>query len=285
MALSIAVLGTGIMGAPMARNLAATGLDVRAWNRSREKAEPLASDGIAVFDSAAEAADGADVVLTMLGTVDAVRSVATEVLFEGVTWLQMSTVGVEAADELAELARSRGAVYVDAPVSGTKQPAEQGKLVVLGSGPDEARERLAPIFDAVGQRVVWAGAAGQGSRLKLAVNTWVLTLVTGLAETVALAEGLGVDPRQVLETIEGGPLDAGYAQLKGNAMIERATAQASFALGGAVKDAGLIADAASGAGLDLALPDAIRRQMSAAADAGLSDHDMAAVVDALRPSS
>src|SRR3954452_7735146 len=133
MATVVAVLGTGIMGAPMARNLQRAGLEVRAWNRSRDKAEPLAQDGVAVHDEAAEAVGGADVVLTMLADGDVVRSVMTdegvlEAMDDGAVWLQMSTVGVEAADDLGRLAADRGVAYVDAPVSGTKQPAEQGKL-------------------------------------------------------------------------------------------------------------------------------------------------------------
>src|SRR3954463_11676615 len=154
---AVAVLGTGTMGAPMARNLAKAGLDVHAWNRSREKAEPLAGDGVTVHDEAAEAVAGAELVITMLTNGDAVRSVVTdegalEAMADGAIWIQMSTVGVRAADEFAQLAADRGVVYVDAPVSGTKEPAEQGKLVVLASGPEEARERCAPVFDAVGQK-------------------------------------------------------------------------------------------------------------------------------------
>src|SRR4051794_26719385 len=144
MADSIAVLGTGTMGAPMARNLAKAGFEVRAWNRSREKADPLADEGIAVHDEAAEAVRGAAFVLTMLADGDVVRSVMTdegalEAMDGDAIWLQVSTVGAEAAAELGRLAADRGVTYVDAPVSGTRQPAEEGKLVVLASGPEDVR--------------------------------------------------------------------------------------------------------------------------------------------------
>src|SRR4051794_4303678 len=187
---SVAVLGTGTMGAPMARNLVKAGLEVPAWNRSPEKAEPLGDDGVTVHDEAAEAVRTAEFVLTMLTNADAVRAVVTdegalEAMADGATWIQVSTIGVRAADELARLAADAGVTYVDAPVSGTKEPAEQGKLVVLASGPQDARERCRPVFDAIGQKTLWLGEAGVGSRMKMVVNTWLLALVEGLAESVA----------------------------------------------------------------------------------------------------
>ncbi len=281
---TVAVLGTGTMGAPMARNLAAAGFDVRAWNRTRERAEPLSAEGIAVFDQPAEAAAGADLLLTMLPTGDVVRGAAAaalDALADGAAWIQCSTVGAEAADALGELAAGHGVAYVDAPVSGTKAPAEAGELVVLASGPDDVRERVQPALDAIGARTLWLGPAGAGSRLKLVVNTWLLALVEGLAEAIALAEGLGVEPGRLLEVIEGGPLDAPYAQLKGQAMVEGAF-EPSFALRSAAKDAGLVRAAADAVGLDLPLPRAIEAQMARGADAGFGEQDMAATVRVAR---
>src|SRR5919201_225286 len=151
---SIAVLGTGMMGAPMARNLARAGHEVRAWNRSPEKAAPLRDDGVDVRDDPAIAA-GADVVLTMLSDADAVLAVAQQAdLGEGQVWWQASTIGLAGTERCPELARKTGAVLVDTPVLGTRQPAEDGKLVVLASGPDDALETCAPLFDAVGARTL-----------------------------------------------------------------------------------------------------------------------------------
>src|SRR3954447_9957145 len=176
-----AVLGTGIMGAAMARNLLSAGMEVSAWNRSREKAEPLREDGAEVADSPADAARGADFLLTMLADVDAIEeAVAGDVLpalTEGGVWLQMSTVGEDGSNRLAEIAREHGVSYVDAPVLGTRQPAEQGQLVVLASGPEEVREQSEPVFDAVGSKTVWLGEAGAGSRLKLVTNNWIVGLL------------------------------------------------------------------------------------------------------------
>jgi 3-hydroxyisobutyrate dehydrogenase len=151
--MKIAVLGTGTMGAPMARNLAAAGHEVTAYNRSREKAEPLADDGVTVAGDPAAAVRGAEVVVTILAdgaAVEAVMGDAVDALEDGAVWAQMSTVGLEATERLVALAREHGVAIVDAPVLGTKAPAEQGALIVLAAGPAEARERCAPVFDAVG---------------------------------------------------------------------------------------------------------------------------------------
>ena len=266
----VAFLGTGIMGAPMARNLVAADHEVRVWNRSREKAEGL---GAGIADSPAEAAAGAEVVVTMLADGPVVESVMDGVSLDGdQVWWQASTVGIEATEKLQAMAGD--AAFVDGPVLGTKQPAEKGELTVLASG--RGRDRLGQVFDAVAARVVDLGdEVGAGSRLKLVLNAWIVALVEGLAETVAFAEGIGVDPRRFLEVIDGGPMGPAYAQLKGKAMIERSF-DPSFTLSLAAKDAGLVADAAAAAGLDLPLPALVRDQMRKAIDAGHGDEDMAA---------
>src|SRR3954451_5162147 len=150
---SVAVLGTGIMGAPVARNLAGAGLEVRAWNRTREKAEPLAEAGVRVEDAAAAAAEGADAVLTMLTDGQAVEEVMAggtlEAMDDHALWLQASTIGVAACERMLELASDRGVAIVDCPVIGTKQPAEEGKLVVLAAGPDEVRAPCEPVFEPI----------------------------------------------------------------------------------------------------------------------------------------
>jgi 3-hydroxyisobutyrate dehydrogenase len=284
--MKVAVLGTGIMGAPLARNLAGAGHDVHAWNRSREKAEPLAGDGVTVHDEAAEAVAGADAVLTMLANGDVVRSVmadegALDAMDDDALWLQVSTVGAEAADELGRLAADRGVTYVDAPVSGTRQPAEEGKLVALASGPDDAHGRAEELFEPLAQKVVWLGEAGAGSRMKLVVNAWLLGLLEALSSSVALAEALDVDPKQFLEIIDGGPLFAPYAKLKGTMMIEGAFDPA-FTLELAAKDADLVAQAAQQAGLDLPTVRAVAEQLRRGVDAGHGDADMAATIRTAR---
>jgi len=282
---TVAVLGTGIMGAAMARNLLAEGLEVRAWNRSREKADPLREDGAEVADSPADAARGADFLLTMLADADVIEeAMAGDVLpalAEGGVWLQMSTVGEDGSKRLAETANEHGVDFVDAPVLGTKQPAEQGQLMVLASGPEKARERSQQIFDALGSKTVWLGEAGAGSRLKLVINNWIVGLLGVLAETVAFANSIGVDPATFLETIEGGPLGLPYAQLKGNMMIEEHF-PTSFSAKLARKDASLVLGTAEAHDLEMPIAEAVAARFDEAIQAGHGEEDMAAVYRAAK---
>ena len=284
---TVAVLGTGIMGSGMARNLLAAGIEVRAWNRSREKAEPLAEDGATVVDSPAEATDGADFVLTMLADADVTEEVVGEDgalsgMKNGGVWLQTATVGAAGNERLAKIADEQGVSYVDAPVLGTRQPAEQGQLVVLASGPEDVREKCGPVFEAVGAKTLWLGEAGAGSRLKLVVNNWIVGLLGALAETISLARATGVDPESFLETIEGGPLGLPYAQMKGQMMVEE-DFPTSFSAKLARKDAGLVLEAANAEGLHLALAEAAAARFDQAIEAGHGEEDMAAIFEAIKP--
>jgi 3-hydroxyisobutyrate dehydrogenase len=272
---TVAVLGTGIMGAPMARNLLAAGFPVRVWNRTAEKTAPLGAAGAIIGASPAEAAAGAQIVLTMLTDADAVLDTAAGALDGAQVWIQASTVGIEGTERCAALAAERGVAFVDAPVLGTRQPAEEGKLTVLASGPADVRDRVDPVFDAVGAKTWWVGEAGAGQRLKLVANAWVLALVEGLAETLRLAEGLGIPPQMFLDVIAGGPLDAGYAQAKGKAMIARDFPPA-FPLRHAAKDLRLVEAAADRHDLDTPLVAAIAARFAEGVAAGHGDLDMAA---------
>jgi 3-hydroxyisobutyrate dehydrogenase len=276
----VAVLGTGTMGAPMARNLVAAGLDVRVWNRTLEKAQAL--EGATAFEKVAEAVRGAEIVLTILSDGSAVEETVAELDFGDAIWLQMSTVGIVATERLMEIAQGAGVPFVDAPVVGTKQPAEKGELTVLASGPREARSLAQPVFEAVGARTIELGEAGEGTKLKLVINSWLVSLVETLAETIAFSEAIGVDPERFLETIEGGPLGPAYAQLKGKMMIARKF-DPSFSLALARKDAGLVLEAAQRHGFDAALVDVVARKMDEAIAAGHGDEDMAATFLASAP--
>ena len=272
---TVAVLGAGgTMGKAMARNIARAGFAVRAWNRTPEKAQDLAGDGAVICATPAEAADGATVVVTMLSDAEAVLAAIDGIAARGTVWLQMSTIGLDGMAACAELAERAGLVLVDAPVMGTKAPAEAGELVVLAGGPPGVRDRVQPLFDAVGRKTVWTGEAGTASRTKVVMNTWLVTVVEGAAETLALAEGLGVDPTQVLGLLAGGALDAPYLQAKGAAMIRR-DFEPSFRLALAAKDARLAEDAAAAAGLDLPLIRTIRARMDEGAERH-PDEDMSA---------
>ncbi|MFL6144161.1 MAG: NAD(P)-dependent oxidoreductase [Labedaea sp.] len=256
------------------------------WNRTGARARALAGSGIAVAESVTVAVAEADIVVTMLFDAASVREVMAEALpamRSGAVWAQTSTVGLDGTASLAELAGGHGVEFVDAPVLGTRQPAENGELTVLASGPERVRDAVAPVFDAIGARTVWVGERpGDGHRLKLVANSWVLSVNAATAQAVALAGGLGLDPRQFLELISGGPLDCGYTQLKGKAMIA-GEFPPSFGMDGAVKDATLIRTAMDEAKVDDTLMGALQELYRAAAESGHAEADMAAVVRAFQP--
>jgi 3-hydroxyisobutyrate dehydrogenase len=281
---TIAVLGTGRMGEPMARNLLAAGFPVAVWDRTPAHAAPLTADGARLADSPAAAATDADVVITMLVDGDAVEEAMTSpftgarsTMARGAVWVQMATVGIEWTERLATLAADGGLEFVDAPVSGSDGPAREGKLIVLASGPEPVRDRVQPIFDVLGRRTVWLGPAGNGTRLKLVLNSWLVSLTEAMAETLALTEALGLDPRRLLETIADGPLAAPYAQIKGKAMIER-DFEPGFALRHAVKDARLALAAAEHGEVELPVTAAVLRRWDRAMADGHADDDVASVI-------
>jgi 3-hydroxyisobutyrate dehydrogenase len=276
----VAVLGTGIMGSAMARNLVAAGLCTTVWDRSQQAAAPLADAGARVAASPQEAVLDAGVVITMLPTADAVESVmfadeVTEELAHGAVWAQMGTIGITATARLAhQLGRSRpGVLFVDAPVSGSKGPAETGQLLILASGPPAARAIVRPAFAAIGRKTVWLGEAGQGSRMKLVVNSYLSFLIEGLAETLELASRLGIDPAGLDAVIEGGPLDAPLADAKLHKMA-RGDFAPEFPLEWALKDVDLAIAAAD----DTRLPmlEALSRQWRLAVEAGHGRQDISA---------
>ncbi|CAG7628979.1 NAD(P)-dependent oxidoreductase [Actinacidiphila bryophytorum] len=279
--LTVAVLGTGIMGAGMARNLSAAGHDVRAWNRTAARAEPLAADGVRVVADPAQAVRGADAVVTMLLDGPATRAVvesAADALPRGAVWLQTGTVGPDAQAALAAYAAERGLLFVDAPVLGTRPVADAGQLTVLAAGPQAARAVADKVFDAVGGNTIWLpgdAADGPASRLKLVINNWVLALTAATGETLALAKALGVDPERFFEAIDGGALDNQYLRMKAAAILGGDFAP-NFTVEGAAKDLRLIVAAgeAAGARLDLAAAGAARFQR--AADQGHAAQDMSA---------
>ncbi|GAA2430240.1 NAD(P)-dependent oxidoreductase [Streptomyces glaucus] len=280
--LTVSVLGTGIMGAAMARNIARAGHAVRAWNRTRDKAEPLAADGAHVAATPAEAVEGADVVLTMLydgpATLEVMRQAAAS-LRPGAAWVQSTTAGVEAVGELAAFARERQLVFFDAPVLGTRRPAEAGQLTVLAAGPEEHRSAVAPVLDAVGARTVWTGqdaAAGSATRLKLVANSWVIAATNAAGEVLALAKALGVDPDGFFDLIAGGPLDMGYLRAKAGLVLDGRLSPAQFAVATAAKDARLIVEAGERNGVRLDLAAAGAQRLARAAARGHGDEDMAA---------
>jgi 3-hydroxyisobutyrate dehydrogenase len=289
--MSVAVLGTGIMGSAMARNLIAAGLPTTVWDRSQEVTAGLLTAGAEVAATPAEAVRDAGVVITMLPTAAVVESV----IFDGgvapafardAVWAQMGTIG---ADETTAVASRLAAVrpdvlLVDAPVSGSKGPAQTGQLLILASGPPAAKAAADAVFAVIGRKTVWLGEAGQGSRMKLAVNAYMSVLIEGVAEALELASRMGIEPSALAEAIEGGPLDAPIADAKLHKM-QAGDYAPEFPLEWALKDVNLAIETAGGAPLPVL--EALSRQWTSAVEAGHGREDVSAARLALdsRPDS
>jgi 3-hydroxyisobutyrate dehydrogenase len=276
----VTVLGTGAMGAGVAQSLLREGHDVTVWNRSRERAEPLAGLGATVADDPGSAVAEAEVVLLTLFDADAVVDVLEQAAGDAPTdavWVQASTVGVEGSDTVVQIAAKYGITLVEAMMLGTKTPAEQGKLTMLAAGPSATLDAIDPVLDAIGAKTVRAGdRVGEGTALKLAANAWIASITAATGQSLAIARGLGIDPALFLQAIEGSASDSAYAHTKGASMMA-GEFPAQFALDGLRKDIGLITDAARANGVSTTLLDALGRVYADASAAGHGNDDIAAV--------
>jgi 3-hydroxyisobutyrate dehydrogenase len=282
---TIAFLGTGRMGFPMAENLGRDGFGVRVWNRTASRTDELARLGLVPAATPADAARGADIVITMLTDGAAVADTmyrpmgGLDASHRGQIWVQMSTVGVEWTTKLREYARSFGVTYVDAPVSGSEGPAKSGDLMILASGPSEVRETLAPVFGTLGKSTVWLGEAGAGTRAKLVLNNLLVNLVEATAESLRFAEGLDLDPAAIVDVIAQTPLASPYTTLKARTMVA-GDFRPAFALKHALKDAVLAVDAAHDTAAGLTLTEALLPAWQDTANAGHADDDLSVVFEA-----
>ncbi len=280
---SVAVLGLGAMGHAFATNLLKADFEVTVWNRSADKAGDLVEAGARLADSPADAVAQAQAVILMLPDLAVTRDVllgdsgALAAMPEGATLIQMGTLGVAETDRLiAEADDARDdVVFIDAPVSGTKAPAEQGKIAILASGDRErAGAVVEPIFDVLGKQTHWLGQAGQGARMKVVINAWLVSMMQAIAETAHLADTLGFEPEDIWQVLEGGPLATPYMKLKLD-MIAGGDFDPQMAMQWGLKDAGLALEA----GDDKALPSLaqIRNLWSDAVSAGYGEQDIAAI--------
>jgi len=281
----VAVLGIGAMGHGMAASALRAGIPTIVWNREIDATRDLAGRGAQVAETAADAARRAAIVVTMVTDADAVLSVARDqgmlaALAPGAIWAQMSTIGVAGIDRVAALAGSQrpDVMLLDAPVAGSKEPAEHGQLTIFASGPGEARARVAPLFDAIGQRTIWVGAAGAGSRLKLVNNTWLAFAAEAVAASVALGRRLGLDTQTVADALGGGSLVSAWQAAKLQ-RIARGEFSAQFALSLALKDVHLALEAAGGD--RFAALACLAGEWQQAVDQGLGGQDLTVVTRVL----
>jgi len=269
----------------MAASALRAGIPTIVWNRTKEAARDLAERGAEVAPTAADAARRAAIVVTMVTDADAVLSVARDqgmlaALVPGAIWAQMSTIGVAGINRVAALAGAErpDVMLLDAPVSGSKDPAERGELTIFASGPAAARVRVAALFGALGQRTIWAGEAGAGTRLKLVNNTWLAFATEAVATSVALAHRLGLDTETVVDALGGGPLVSTWQAAKLQ-RIAHGEYSAQFALSLALKDVRLALEAAGGD--RLAVLACLAGEWQQAADQGLGEQDLTVVTRAL----
>ncbi|MDP9300851.1 MAG: NAD(P)-dependent oxidoreductase, partial [Actinomycetota bacterium] len=238
----VAFLGVGSMGHGMAMSALRAAIPTIVWNREPKATRDLAELGAEVAETVADAARRAAIVVTMVTDTDAVISIARDqgmlaALGPSGIWVQMSTIGVAGIERVAALvdAERPDVTLLDAPVSGSKVPAEQGQLTIFASGPDEARSRVAPLFEALGQRTIWVGAVGAGSRLKIVNNTWLAFGAEAVAASVALARRLGLDTEKVVDALDGSSLVSPWQAAKLQ-RIAKDEYSPQFALSLALKD-------------------------------------------------
>jgi 3-hydroxyisobutyrate dehydrogenase len=276
----VAVIGTGTMGSAVARCLLRAGFAVNVWNRSPRPALTLAALGATAYDRATDAVEDADIVLTWLPTAEAVEVVmidghVIDAMATRAVWAQMGTIGVDATERFDKVVHARRAdvAFVDAPVSGSRGPAENGQLLVLASGPEAVTGHLEPVFDAIGRRTLWLGPTGMGTRLKLVLNTWLAFEVEAAAEGATLATRLGIAPGALASALEANPVASPLATAK-LSKIQSGDDRAEFSLGWALKDLDLMhaADRADTAPVAAA----IAGRWHTLVDGGLGDLDVSA---------
>jgi 3-hydroxyisobutyrate dehydrogenase len=280
----VAVLGIGTMGHGMAISALRAGIPTIVWNREPDATRDLAGLGAEVAESAADAARGAAIVVTMVTDADAAVSIASDqgmlaAVSPGGIWVQMSTIGVAGIERVAAMVDDQrpDVTLVDAPVSGSKEPAEKGQLTIFASGPDEVRSRVAPLFDALGQRTIWVGPVGAGSRVKIVNNTWLAFAAEGVAASVALARRLGLEAETVVDALGGGPLMSPWQSAKLQ-RIAKGDFSAQFALSLALKDVHLALQAADNR---LAVLACLADEWQQVVDRGLGGQDLTVVTRAL----
>jgi 3-hydroxyisobutyrate dehydrogenase len=281
----VAVLGIGAMGHGMAASALRAGIPVMAWDRRPEAARDLAERGAQVAASAADAARQASIVITMVTDADAVISIARDqgmlaALAPGAIWAQMSTIGVAGIDRVAALATAErpDVILLDAPVSGSKEPAERGQLTIFASGPGEARSRVTPLFDALGQRTIWVGETGDGTRLKLVNNTWLAFANEAVAASVALARRLGLSTGTVVDALGTAPLVSPWQAAKLQRIAE-GEFSAQFALSLALKDVHLALQAAGDGRLEVLA--CLADEWQRAVGQGLGEQDLTVVTQVI----
>ncbi len=272
-------IGLGIMGRAMAENLLKSGSSVTVYNRTRARAEEMKSLGARVADTAADAARGSDVVISMVSDPAAVRDVilghggAVEGLGQGAVLIDCSTIDPKTTMEVSEAARSRGASFLDAPVTGSKIGAEKGELIMIVGGTPELIASVQDVFDVISKKVVIAGPTGSGVWMKLCFNTLVGQMIVGISQAVVTAKAAGLDPRVFLDLVMSGAIQSPFYAWKGGCILDR-DFSTNFSTKLMRKDADLAIGAARDLGIPLIATESVRDALDRAIEAGYGEDDM-----------
>jgi 3-hydroxyisobutyrate dehydrogenase-like beta-hydroxyacid dehydrogenase len=272
----VAFVGLGIMGGPMAANLAKAGFELSVYTRTREKAEAFASE------------HGARAVITMVPDAPEVEEVllgddgAAHGLDEGALAIDMSTIAPTAARAIGERLQDDGVAFLEAPVSGSRPKAEDGTLTIMVGGERDDFESARPLFDAMGERIVHVGPRGHAQLAKLLTNTMGAVHAVALAESVVAAEAAGLDPDAFLEVAAGSAGNSTVLGLKGRPMFDRDFTPL-FKLEHMLKDVRHCLAEARALGVELRLGSMVEPLFAEIADAGHGDEDFAAVIRAVEP--
>jgi 3-hydroxyisobutyrate dehydrogenase len=286
--MKVTLFGLGIMGSGIASNLLKHGFDLTIYNRTREKAVAFADQGAKIAHTPREAAQNADVIISMVGDDQASREIwlgdngGLNGIKPGTVIVESSTLSPNWIQELAQLTREHGGTFLDAPVTGSKQAAAEGQLTMLIGGSVDDVENVRPVFEAISQRQVHLGGVGAGATWKLINNMMVSVHIAALAEALALAEAAGIDLKQVEALIGNSAVSSPIVKGKLPFMLERDYDNPSFALKWMRKDASYATQLAADYGIDVATVEAAARVFETAEAQGLGDQDFAAVVEVVR---
>jgi len=283
---SIAFVGLGAMGSAMAQRLLAAGHAVAGYNRTRAKAEALASKGLKVADSARAAVDGADFVLSMVADSEALQDVALRSdgvvagLGRGAVWAEMSTVSPTVTRMLGERVTEKGAALLDAPVSGSSVTVAQGQLSFMVGGDPAALERIRPVLVAIGPSITHVGTLGLAVTMKVAMNLGIAVQMLAFSESVLLAEKSGIPREKAVEALLKGVTASPMLKYRGPFVLDM-PAEALFNVLLMQKDLRLALEQGRGVGVPLPATGLVHELLTAARGLGLAERDFAVVFDVL----
>ena len=285
--MQIGFIGLGIMGSRMAANLLKDGYEVKVYNRTLSKTEAIVEKGAELSHSVKEVATDVDVLFTVISTPDAVKDVALgeegflTSMKKNSIWIDCSTVNPSFSIEMAKIASAKGIRFIDAPVAGTKQPAEKGELIILAGGDKNDIEEVTPLFNLIGKKIIYAGENGMGTSLKMVINLMLASAMEVFSEALTLGETLGFVKEKLFNVLLGGPVTAPFLTAKKD-KIDKRNFETDFSLQWMLKDLQLIEQTAKENNLNLPAADSIKEIYSRAVKMGLGVKDFSAIYEFVR---